>query len=317
MQNLQKKPIDQLIIDFLEHLEVERNCSQLTLRNYAHYLHRFADWLSSQKKAHKIGDIDQSVIRQYRIFLSRHTDEKGHGLSTVTQSYHIISLRSFLRWLVKNDVDVVSPEKIDLPKAKSQSLKFLKQEQIDRLMEAPDISELPGLRDRAILEVLFSTGLRVSELAKLNRSRVDFNTKEFGVIGKGGRARVVFLSDEASRWLNRYFDERDDSWEPAFIRYAKSMIPEKPDGEDLRLSVRSIQRIVEKYRKLAKLPVDITPHGLRHTFATDLLFHGAGLREVQEMLGHKNISTTQVYTHVTNPQLRNVHKKFHSGNKKT
>ncbi len=311
---MKKKPIDQLILSFLEHLEVERNVSRLTVRNYHHYLRRFEGWFK-EKHGSNIFDLDLEKVRKYRLYLSRFKDDHNEGLSLVTQSYHIIALRSFLKWLVKNDLDVLSPEKIDLPKAESKSLKFLNDDQVERLMRSPDVDEEAGLRDRAILEVLFSTGLRVSELAKLNKEKIDFKTREFGIIGKGGRARVVFLSEKAAYWLKRYFDEREDDWKPAFIRYAKSKIPDDPNGEDMRLSVRSVQRIVEKYRKKAKLPVEITPHGMRHTFATDLLSQGAGLREVQEMLGHKNISTTQIYTHVTNPQLKKVHKKYHSGNK--
>lgn len=312
--SLQTKPVPKLVLDFLEHLEVERNCSKLTIRNYHHYLNRFSDWYLDYSSKKDLSDLDLDVIRKYRLFLSRIENSSQEPISPVTQSYHIIALRSFLKWLTKNDFEVISPEKIDLPKGKSRSLKFLKQEQIDRFLKAPDTDELAGVRDRAILELLFSTGLRVSELAKLNREKIDFNSREFGIIGKGGRARVVFLSDQAAFWLQEYFRQREDDWKPAFIRYAKSKESSDPDGEDMRLSVRSIQRTVEKYRRKAKLPVEITPHGLRHTFATDLLFHGAGLREVQEMLGHKNISTTQIYTHVTNPQLKSVHKKYHSGN---
>jgi site-specific recombinase XerD len=177
------------------------------------------------------------------------------------------------------------------------------------------VATLPGLRDRAMLEVLFSTGLRVSELVKLNRDQINMDKREFGVMGKGRKLRVVFLSERAVKWMDRYENSRRDSWEPMFIRYAKGKAPITSSGEKMRLTVRSVQRLVEKYRKLAKLPIPITPHGLRHTFATDLLSHGAGLREVQEMLGHKNVATTQIYTHVTNPQLKAVHKKFHSGNK--
>lgn len=304
----------QQIYDFLDYMEVERNCSQLTLRNYRHYLDRFVTWFEHSGYGTDLSQLSLEVVRKYRLFLARFQDTKKNNLSLVTQSYHVIALRSFLKWAIKNDIKTLAPEKIDLPRGKSRSLKFLRQDQIDKLVNQPDIETKAGLRDRAILELLFSTGLRVSELVKLDRDRIDFETLEFGIIGKGGRARVVFLSHQAAQWLKRYFDRRKDTWKPAFVRYAKNQKTLDPDGLEMRLSVRAIQRIVEKYRRLAKIPVDITPHGLRHTFATDLIFHGAGLREVQEMLGHKNISTTQIYTHVTNPQLKKVHEKYHRGN---
>ena len=307
----------ELILQFLEHLEIERNLSKLTIRNYAHYLNRYDNWLQLEvpKDQRDVRKLSIAQVRKYRLYLSRLSDDKGNTLSLVTQSYHVIALRSFLKFLAKNDFDVISAEKIDLPRAESKSLKFLRDEQVSRLMMAANGSSEADVRDRAMLEMLFSTGLRVSELVKLNREHVDFDSGEFGVIGKGGRARVVFMSTDAKHWLHRYFEMRLDDWKPAFIRYAKSKEAKLPGGEDMRLTTRSVQRTVEKYRKLAKLPVNITPHGLRHTFATDLLSHGAGLREVQEMLGHKNIATTQIYTHVTNPQLKKVHQKFHSGNK--
>lgn len=175
----------------------------------------------------------------------------------------------------------------------------------------PEISEVAGLRDKAILEVLFSTGLRVSEIVKLNRESINLETREFGVIGKGGRARVVFLSESSVYWLKKYLAQREDDYKPLFIRYAGKKAEADKTGEKLRLTVRSVQRIVEKYVKKARLPIKITPHGLRHSFATDLLSAGADLRAIQEMLGHKNISTTQIYTHVTNPQLKEIHNKFH------
>lgn len=312
---MNKSEINKLINDYLEYLEVEKNSSKLTIRNYKHYLNRFWDWLNKYKRSLKMEDIEMADVRRFRLYLSRLTDRFGNRLSLSTQSYHVIALRSFLKWAARNDLDVLSAEKIDLPKTESRSLKFLNEAQIDRLLSMPRISDERGLRDRAILELLYSTGLRVSEIVKLNREKIDFKTKEFGIIGKGRRARVVFVSDRAAKWLKKYFESREDDWKPAFIRYARGKDAMQEGGEDMRLTVRSVQRVVEKYRRRAKLSVDITPHGLRHTFATDLLSHGAGLREVQEMLGHKNVSTTQIYTHVTNPQLKKVHEKFHSGNK--
>lgn len=317
--------LESLVKDFLEYLEIERNVSPLTIRNYAHYLHRFVGYLkgaspsparnathsvaggpavsarggsSSGRKTPK--DITADAIREYRLFLSRFVDEHGITLKRVTQNYHLIALRSFLKYLLKRDIAVIAPEKIDLPKGESRSIKFLEREQIERLLKIPD-----NARDKAILEVLFSTGLRVSELTKLNRDQINFERREFGVIGKGRRARVVFLSDTAAQWLQKYLVGREDSDAALFARTSGKRT------DTLRLSPRSVQRLVEKYVKKARLPVKITPHGLRHSFATDLLTGGADLRAIQEMLGHKNVSTTQIYTHITNPQLKEIHAKYH------
>lgn len=307
--------LDKHIKVYLEYLEIERNASKLTIRNYKFYLLRFSTWFEANYPQKNIKDINIDLIRRYRVWLSDYADDKGLTLMRVTQSYHIIAIRSFLRFLIRNDEETLSPEKIDLPKGESKSLKFLGRDHLRQLMNAVDTSDLKGLRDRAIIELLFSTGLRVSELCRLNRDQMNFKTQEFGVIGKGGRARVVFLSDSAILWLSKYFDKREDNFIPVFIRYAKGIDPIN-QGERMRLTPRSIERIVEKYVRKAKLPVKVSPHGLRHSFATDLLYNGADLRSVQEMLGHKNISTTQIYTHVTNPQLKNVHRKFHAGNEK-
>ena len=294
--------VDILVKDFLEYLEIERNVSQLTIRNYAHYLHRFAAFLKNGAPSPTISvkSITADSIRDYRLYLSRFTDKTNLTLKRVTQNYHLIALRSCLKYCLKRDIPVVAPEKIDLPKAESRSIKFLEREQVERLLNIAG-----NLRDRAILEVLFSTGLRVSELTGLNRDTINFDRKEFGVIGKGRRARVVFLSDTAVGWLKKYLDSREDDDKALFIRVAG-----KKDAS-LRLTPRSVQRLVEKYVGKARLPVKITPHGLRHSFATDLLTGGADLRAIQEMLGHKNVSTTQIYTHITNPQLKEIHAKYH------
>jgi len=309
-----RSEIDRLIEEFLEHLEIEKNCSPLTIRNYKHYLDRLSNWLKANSFKPDPGSLNLDIIKKYRVFLSRFTAPNGASLSRVTQTYHVIALRAFLRYLIKNDYRTIAPEKIELPKSQSQSLKFLSTEQVERLLGQPEISKPQGLRDKAILETLFSTGLRVSELVRLNRDQIDLNRREFGVIGKGGRARVVFLSKSAAEWIGKYLASRSDKWEPLFIRIVKN--PEViEDGKKMRLCVRSIQRIVKKYVKKAKIPVDATVHTLRHSFATDLLMAGADIRSVQELLGHKNISTTQIYTHVTNRQLRDVHEAFHGKGK--
>jgi site-specific recombinase XerD len=306
--------MDSYIEQFLEYLEIEKNASKLTIRDYRHYLEVFSKWFSSTLSHKTIHDLDLYIVRRYRVYLSSYTDGKGKGLKKVTQNYYVIALRSFLRFLVKNDIKTLEPSKIDLPKVESRSLKFLERDQVERLVTMPDTSTEEGARDRTILELLFSTGLRVSELCKLNHEKINLERREFGVIGKGGKARIVFVSDRAAEWIGIYMGMRVDSFKPLFIRYSGKVV-EDDGGEKMRLSVRSIERIVKKYVKQARLPVDATVHTLRHSFATDLLTNGADLRSVQEMLGHKNIATTQIYTHITNKQLRDVHKAFHSGNK--
>lgn len=296
--------------EFLEHLAVERGASPLTIRNYKHYLNRFNSWLAKEGIRQTLKDINQDIIRGYRVFLSNLPDRKGGTLSRRTQGYHVIALRSFLKWLIRNDYSVMAPDKIDLPKTQERQVKFLSGDQVDRLLNAPTLSTIQGKRDKAILEVLFSTGLRVSELVNLDKDKINLERREFGIIGKGGRARVVFLSTRAAEWLNKYFNSREDNYKPVFIRHKGKMDPSTPD-EKMRLSPRSVQRMIKKYVRKIKLPVDATPHVLRHSFATDLLMAGADLRSVQEMLGHKNVSTTQIYTHVTNKQLRDIHAAFH------
>ena len=307
-------PLPELIDQFLEHLEIEKNSSKLTIRDYRHYLDVFEKWFSTTLPGSTVADLDLTIIRKYRVFLANYTDDKGNQRKKVTQNYYVIALRSLLRYLIKNDIKTLEPSKIDLPKTESRSLKFLERDQIDRLVTMPDTSKEDGIRDRAILELLFSTGLRVSELTNLNHEQINIERREFGVIGKGGKARVVFISDRAGEWIQRYLDVRTDVFKPLFIRYSGS-VDEDDKGEKMRLTVRSVERIVKKYTLMARLPVDATVHTLRHSFATDLLTNGADLRSVQEMLGHKNIATTQIYTHITNKQLRDVHKAFHSGNK--
>lgn len=299
---------------FLEHLEVEKNCSKLTIRNYNHYLQVLQKYFEMNGKATPtVTDINSDVVRNFRLYLSRQPGTDGE-MKRVTQGYYVIALRSFLKWLVRNDYSVMQPEKIEVPKNRDHSLKFLNGEQVERLLNQPLMSTKVGLRDRAILELFFSTGLRVSELTRLNREQINLSTREFGVIGKGGHSRVVFISQRAAVFMDRYLKSRTDKDKPLFIRYGgkKDLITEE---EKMRLSPRSIERMVKHYVRLAKLPVDATPHTLRHSMATDMLRAGADIRSVQELLGHKNIATTQIYTHVTDARLREVHNKFHSGNK--
>ena len=316
-----------LVEEFLEYLEVERNLSPLTIRDYRHYLMHFISWSKKNAPIVKPQDITVELVRKYRVYLAHYPSTHsvtsvqassgpsvGLPLKKVTQNYYVIALRSFLRYLIRKDYKVLTPDKIELPKTESRSLKFLDRDQLERLLAQPDISKDQGIRDKAIMELLFSTGLRVSELCKLNRDQINLERKEFGVIGKGQRARVVFLSDRATIWLERYLAKRTDQSKALFIRYSGNQEPTE-NMEKLRLTTRSVQRIVEKYVRKARLPIKITPHGIRHSFATDLLMNGADLRSVQELLGHKNVSTTQIYTHVTNAQLHDVHKAFHSGNK--
>jgi len=303
-----------LIDQFLEYLEIEKNCSKLTIRDYRHYLEVFEKWLTSTLPEKTVADLDLQIIRKYRVFLANREDGKGMTLKRVTQNYYVIALRSFLRFLIKNDYKTLEPSKIDLPKTESRSLKFLEKEQVDRLIMSTDTSKEEGLRDRAILELLFSTGLRVSELVSLNKDKINLDRKEFGIIGKGNKQRIVFVSDRAAEWIKRYLDKREDVFKPLFIRYSGKTITEN-GGEKMRLTSRSVERMVKKYVRNTRMPVDATVHTFRHSFATDLLTNGADIRAVQEMLGHKNIATTQIYTHITNKQLRDVHKSFHSGNK--
>lgn len=290
--------------DFLEHLEIDLNRSAKTIENYNHYLERFLDFSQiSQAK-----DIDLNLIKKYRLYLNRLEDYKGGKLKKITQNYHIIALRNFLKYLAKQDIVTLSAEKIDVGKNPQQEMIFLSFEEVERILNEATGKNLQTLRDRAILELLFSAGLRVSELSALNIEQLNLKTQEFSIIGKGSKMRVVFISDSAKNSLEKYIRERTDIDPALFIRTNKIGFKKE---DDLRLTPRSIQRIVKFYAKKAGIIKDVHPHTFRHSFATDLLANGADIRSVQAMLGHSSITTTQIYTHVTNQQLRDIHKKFH------
>ena len=301
---------------FLESCEIDRNLSRLTVLQYEHYLWHFLAFLQRQEAPIRdVFDLTPEVVRRYKLALARQVNAANRRLiSRATQTYYLVALRSFLRWCALQGVETLAADRVELGKHDARSLKFLDPGQMARLLSAPDVETERGLRDRALLELLFSTGLRVSEAARLNQGDVNLNTREFGVIGKGRKPRVVFLSEAATEWLGRYLQARPDRYKPLFTR-TRGKQDSSLGGAGMRLSPRSIERLVGKYVRLAGLGIGATPHTLRHSFATDLLSNGADLRAVQEMLGHANLSTTQIYTHVTNPQLRAVHRKFHSGNR--
>jgi len=315
------KTIIRLIPDFLDYCEVEKGLSPVSTRNYDNFLKVFKSWLEEQKlDGLRPHELTPDHIWAYRLHLSRKADKHGRYIKKTTQNYYLIALRNLMTYFAAKDIISLPADKISLPKLtdKDKKIKFLKFEQVEKLFEMPDASTPDGLRDRAILEVLFSTGMRVSELTSLNiRSfnlpnllKGKFTDQELSISGKGGATRVVYFASRALNALARYLKTRQDLYTPLFINY-------KADNEDNehRLTPRSVERMVRKYAMMAGLPVDATPHTLRHSFATDLLEQGADMRSVQELLGHKNIVTTQIYTHVTNPHLREVHKKFHSGEK--
>lgn len=309
--------IKEAVLRFLEYCELDRNLSLKTVRMYGYYLQFFQSWLLKDGKSDfAVENIDDNIIRNFRLYLSHEYKNKFKGeLKRQTQNYFLVALRSFFRYLIRQKVKTISPEMIELGKQRDRNIKFLLEDELDKLFKAIETKELIGVRDRAILEVLFSTGLRVSELVGLNREQVNLDSGEFGVIGKGGKARVVFLSKRAKEWLDKYLRMRKDPNRSLFIRYSGPKPKEALTVEKMRLSARSVERLIDKYRKKAGILFRIGPHVLRHSYATDLLSHGADLRSVQEMLGHKNISTTQIYTHVTNTRLKEIHEKFHSGNK--
>lgn len=299
--------MSELILDYIEHLEVEGGRSSKTAENYRLYLERFVEFTEDIQ----VGKITSEIIRKYRLWLNRYKNAADDELATITQSYHLIALRGFLGYLSQRDIETLAPNKIVLPKVSRKQVTFLHYDEVERLIEGFDISSEAGLRDRAIVELLFSSGLRVSELVNLNRDHVNTKRREFMVRGKGQKDRPVFISEAAAGWVDRYLDARQDSLPPLFISYSKN-VETTNSGDFRRLTARSIQRMVSKYARLAGITKHVSPHTMRHSFATDLLMNGADIRSVQSMLGHSNISTTQVYTHVTDEHLREVYEKFHS-----
>jgi site-specific recombinase XerD len=301
--------LSELIGDFLEYIEIERGRAVKTIENYSLYMDRFLEFAGDIK----IKDLTGEKVRKYHIWLDRFIDSQEKGLSAKTQNYHLIALRSFLKYCAKRDVKTVAPEKIELRKVSSDftQASFLTREELKALFNVVDAKTKAGLRDLAILELLFSAGLRVSELTSLNRDQINLERGEFVVRGKGRKVRPVFLSAEATEVLGIYLKTRADDEVPLFVNFAgKSTLHEK-EAENRRLTPRSVQRMIRKYARAAGITKDVHPHTLRHSFATDLLMNGADLRSVQSLLGHADISTTQIYTHVTDQHLKEVHRKFH------
>ncbi len=293
--------------DFLEHLEVEQGRSQKTIANYDHYLTRLVDFAGDIQ----VADIDQEMVRKWRLWLNRLGTNTSDELQKNTQNYHLIALRSFLKYCANRDIPAMSADKIELAKTARRQVTFLTPDELVRLFDQPDLSTPNGMRDRAILELLFSSGLRVSELVGLDRDHVNLKRREFMVRGKGQKDRPIFISPAAADWLERYLDVRKDNTRPLFIRYSGTKRVDL-SGNYHRLTARSVQRMVSRYALLAGITKHVSPHTLRHSFATDLLMNGADLRSVQAMLGHSNIATTQIYTHVTDPHLKSIHEQFHS-----
>lgn len=318
-----KKTVD----EFLEYMEVERNRSRATIRNYKFYLERFGVW-AAERNVRDPKKITGDMIRQYRLWLNRFQDANGDELKKNTQNYHLIAVRSWLKYLAKRDIDSLAPEKIELMRMPERQVEFLDHEEIDRLLEAPkkvNEADVIQKRDQAMLAALFSTGLRVSELAGLKIDGVNLDkaikdgVTEFTVRGKGSKLRVVFLSSDAREFIKAYLDMRHDVSPYLFIRHDRANKKKQTEREKKEggapLTPRSIQRTVLRYAKVAGITKKVSPHTLRHSYATDLLLNGADIRSVQALLGHSSITTTQIYTHLTDKQLREVHKNFHSRKK--
>jgi site-specific recombinase XerD len=309
--------LSSLKYDFLQYIEIEKGRSALTVRNYDHYLSRFLTFVKTDSPT----GLSESLMREYRVFLNRQPARKAkkgqiaETLDKRTQNYHLIALRAFLKYIRRRGVDGYDPERIELAKTTSRELDLISEKELQNLLDAPQGTTQIALRDKAILELLFSTGLRVSELCSLDRD-TDMRSGEISVRGKGGKIRVVFISDHAQATLKKYIDARTDIDEAMFIDHSPGAIARIQKEESIRLTPRSVERILNKYATLAGIAKKCTPHVLRHSFATDLLYNGADLRTVQMMLGHASIATTQIYTNVTNKFLRDQYDKYHTKRKK-
>jgi site-specific recombinase XerD len=310
--NSNQKPIREHIQDFLEYLDVEKGLSEKSQQTYARFLNKFSSWLKlNNLEGLTPEQLNEEHIRKYRFFLSK-TLKRGtkEPIKKSTQNYYLIALRNLLNYFTERNIPSLSAEKIKLIKQRERQIKFLDLQQVKRLLEAPETKTITGLRDRAILETLFSTGMRISELVNLDRNQfTNIENKkdlELGIVGKGGQPRTVYFSERALFWLKKYLKKRNDKEKALFINYKG---PKNRIGK--RLTARSIENLVKKYALLSGCPITTTPHVLRHSFATDLLRKGVDTRIVQEFLGHKNISTTQIYTHVSRPELKKIHQKFH------
>jgi len=301
--------VSDLIIEFLQSLEIENGRSRYTTRNYELYLSRVTEFGGEELKPE---DITPEWLRQYRLWLNRYVTDRKKGLSVTTQNYHLIAFRGFLKYLSKRGIKSLNPTLVELPRTHRPQVTFLHVDEIDRILAEIPLDSETGLRDRAILELLFSSGLRVSELINLNRDHINLERREFMVRGKGQKDRPVFISDQAAEAISDYLAERHDKLPALFLNNSRNRPDADMKNDERRLTSRSVERIVNKYVRLAGITKHVTPHTLRHSFATDLLMNGADLRSVQSMLGHSNISTTQIYTHVTDPHLREVHERFHS-----
>ncbi len=312
--------IHEAILRYLEYCELDRNLSVKTVRMYGQYLQLLEIWITRAYGAGgtdmSVEKLDEDMVRKFRLFLSREYKHPVKGpLKRISQIKYLMAIRGMLKYLLKQKKHVLPPDMIELGKLGDRTIKFLHDDELVRLLQAVGDGDRNALRDKAILETLFSTGCRVSELCGIDRNQINLHTGEFSVRGKGDKTRVVFLSTTAKECLTRYIDSRKDPYKPLFVRTRGPKGTKELTDEKYRLSPRSVERIVERYRVKAGIVQRISPHVLRHSFATDLLAHGADLRAVQEMLGHANVSTTQIYTHVTNARLKEIHEKYHSGNK--